>query len=149
MTIAILVLLFMVVFIKYEDELIFIRYLPVTMKKTVSYTIDDYKISVPLHKFAFIKNIDVFLKPSISYFTFLNFEEIDEFYDIAKQNSEKNCKVYNSYGKLLYYNETSDTYIQIPEYYYVEGEKAIIKKVKLTLIDNDTIKKIIENGNKK
>lgn len=139
----------MFLFIKYEDELTFIRYLPVTMKKNISYTIDDYKIAVPLHNFAFIKNIDVSLKPSVSYFTFLSFEEINKFYDEVKRNAEENFKEYNSYGKLLYYDETNDIYIQIPEYYYIEGEKDIIKKIKFSLIDNDTIKKIIENENKK
>ena len=140
---------FIFLFIKYEDELVFIRNLPVTIKKNISYKVDDYKISVPLHNFVFIKNIDVSLKPSVNYFTFLSLDEINKFYDKIKRNAEKNFKVYNYYGKLLYHDETNDIYIQIPEYYYIEGEKNIIKKVKFSLIDNNTIKKIIENGNKR
>lgn len=147
--ITVLVSLFIFLFIRYEDELIFIKYLSVTMKNTISYTIDGYKIAVPLHKFAFIKNIDVSLKPSVSYFTFISSEKINEFYDEIKRNAEKNLGKLNSYGNLLYYDETKDLYMQIPEYYYIEGEKDIIKKVKFSLIDNENIKNIIDNKNKR
>jgi hypothetical protein len=143
-TIIVIIILIFILFIKYEQELVFIKYLPITMKMAVNYDVGEYKIIVPLHKFAFIKDMDFYLKSSIDYFTFLNSKEINNFYDKIKEEAKLNYKVYESENIFIYYDEKNNTYTIVPAY-HIDNEEGQIKNVRLDLIDKNAIREIIES----
>lgn len=142
--IIVIMILIFILFIKYEQELVFIKHLPITMKMAVNYDVGEYKIIVPLHKFAFIKDMDFYLKSSINYFTFHNSKEINDFYDKIKEDAKLNYKVYESVNIFMYYDEKNNTYTLVPAY-HVDNEESLIKNVRLELIDKNAIREIIEN----
>jgi len=144
--IVIFVLVSIPLFLKYEQELVFIKYLPETMKKSIDFVNDDYKTTIPLHRFTFVKDYDISLSPSVKYFTFLEADEIKEFYSETRHNAEKNHKVHNFDGVFFYFDEADNTYVQIPNECII-GEKSIFfRQVRFKLIDKETMREIIENN---
>ena len=134
------------IFSKYEYQLAYINYLPETINKSIDYEINDYKATVPLHKFISIQNFDTSLKSFIKYVTFLNANEISKFYDVLIRYAEENYKkVYNVETVCVYFDEVSNTYVQIPKKFYIEEKYKFFRQVRFTLVDNETMKKIIEN----
>lgn len=144
MLIVIIILLSLTVFLKYEQKLMFIKYIPETINKSINYVFDDYQVTIPLHKFAFIENYDISLKPSVKYFTFLDVNAIKEFYTVTKQNAERNYKTYNDDNIIFYLDTVNNTYVQIPDEYYIEDKNIFFRQVRFNIIDNETMKKIIE-----
>lgn len=147
--IAIFVFVFVSItlFLKYEQELVFIKYLPETMKTSIDLVHDDYKITVPLHRFAFVEDYDMFLKPSVKYFTFVDADEIKEFYSETRKSSEKNHKVYNYDGVFFYFDEADNTYVQIPIECIIIEKNIFFRKVGFKLLDIETIREIVEKNN--
>lgn len=145
MIIIIVFFIFIALFFKYEQKLVFIKYLPITMKMSVVHEIENHKIVIPLHKLTFIKDMDFFLKSSITYFTFLDSKKINDFYDAIKENAKTKYKTYESQDIFMYYDEKNNTYTIIP-ILHINNEKDLIKNVTLKLIDKNLIKEIIENG---
>lgn len=143
---VIFLLICIVYFLKFEYQLAFINYLPETINKSIDYEFNGYKATVPLHKFTFIQNFDTSLKSFIKYVTFLNADEISKFYDMLIQYAEENYKkVYNVESVCVYFDEVNDTYVQIPNKFYIEEKYNFFRQVRFTLVDNETMKKIIEN----
>lgn len=142
--IAIFILVSITLFLKYEQELVFIKYLPETMKKSIDFVHDDYQITIPLHRFTFVEDYDIFLKPSVNYFTFLEADEINEFYSETRQNAEKNYKVHNADGICFYFDEANNTYVQIPYEYSIQEKNIFFRRVRFKLLDIETIEKIIK-----
>lgn len=147
--IAVILILMLAFFFKYESQLVFIKYLPSTVSQSMNFMIDEYSVCIPLHKGTYIKDFDIGLKPSIKYFSPTSKKEIISFYDdmIEHVMKEKNY-ISNETGNIcIYFNEDNNKYVLVPLKYNIINEDKFIRQVLVSLIDKKEIRQMIDRVN--
>lgn len=139
----IIVVLALLLIVKFERELVFISYLPNTIDKSISYKVNSYQVILPLQKFSFITFFDTVMVSQIRYFTFLETEEISNYYDLSRQQAENNYEIIKYDDLYLYYDKANNVYVQIPIEVHIYDNN-IIRKVWFNLVPKDEIREIIE-----
>lgn len=138
----IIVVLALLLIVKFERELVFISYLPNTIDKSISYKVNSYQVILPLQKFSFITFFDTVMVSQIRYFTFLETEEISNYYDLSRQQAENNYEIIKYDDLYLYYDKANNVYVQIPIEVHIYDNN-IIRKVWFNLVPKDEIREII------
>lgn len=142
-SIIIIILALFILFLVFEKKLSFIKYMPQTIRQSFEFKIEGNDILLPLHKLSFIDNYDTALKPSLKYYTFLEQDEIEEFYNNKQLILEKKyLLIFCNNDFDLYYADDNLKYIFIPTHFSIEN-KGLYRMVRFNLIDNELFKQVV------